>query len=306
MKPRLLDLFCGAGGAAMGYRRAGFEVVGVDIEPQPRYPFEFHQWDAMELLAWHVHHAGRGWPFGSFDAIHASPPCQLFSEGAPGRKRADHPDLLTPVRECLKAIGLPYVIENVATAPMPTSILLCGATFGLPLIRHRRFEVNPDPGLVPSLCPQSRCSPAAWRTRAATATDTARGVRTGANTCCPPSGRGWNSKSPGRPFRPPTPNTSATFSSPRLKMVRPADHPRLRRPRPPAGPAALRWPWPWSSPSSCAPHGRCGPGCRGGCGPCRVPSRNPDGRPLTVPERERLRWMERGYAKTAREPGRRR
>ena len=156
MKPRLLDLFCGAGGAAMGYRRAGFEVVGVDIEPQPRYPFEFHQWDAMELLAWHVHHAGRGWPFGSFDAIHASPPCQLFSEGAPGRKRADHPDLLTPVRECLKAIGLPYVIENVATAPMPTSILLCGATFGLPLIRHRRFEVNPDPGLVPSLCPQSR------------------------------------------------------------------------------------------------------------------------------------------------------
>lgn len=139
----------------MGYHRAGFEVVGVDIEPQPNYPFEFHQWDAMELLAWHVHHAERGWPFGTFDAIHASPPCQLFSTGAPGRKRDGHPDLLSPTRERLREIGLPYVIENVATAPMPASILLCGATFDLPLIRHRRFEVNPDPGLVPSLCPQS-------------------------------------------------------------------------------------------------------------------------------------------------------
>ena len=91
-----------------------------------------------------------------FDLIDASPPCQLFSEGAPGRKRDSHEDLLTPTRELLKASGKPYVIENVATAPMPTSILLCGSTFDLPLIRHRRFEVNPDLGLVPSLCPQSR------------------------------------------------------------------------------------------------------------------------------------------------------
>lgn len=144
MKPRLLDLFCGPGGAAMGYYQAGFEIVGVDIVLQASYPFAFVQADAMT------------YPLAGFDVIHASPPCQLFSEGAPGRKRSDHPDLLTPTRERLRASGKPYVIENVATAPMPTSILLCGATFGLPLIRHRRFEVNPDPGLVPSLCPQSR------------------------------------------------------------------------------------------------------------------------------------------------------
>ena len=143
-RPRLLDLFCGAGGAAMGYHRAGFDVVGVDIKPQPRYPFEFHQGDAMT------------WPLDGYDAIHASPPCQEYTTGAPGRKAAGHPDLLRPVREFLQATGLPYVIENVATAPMPNSVLLCGATFDLPVIRHRRFEINPDPGLLPSMCPQRR------------------------------------------------------------------------------------------------------------------------------------------------------
>ena len=142
-RPRLLDLFCGAGGAAMGYHRAGFDVTGVDLEPQPHYPFTFAQADAMTF------------PLDGFDAIHASPPCQAYSTGAPGRKRDDHPDLLAPVRERLQATGLPYVIENVATAPMPGSVLLCGSTFGLPLIRHRRFEIYPDPVLVPSLCLQS-------------------------------------------------------------------------------------------------------------------------------------------------------
>ena len=146
MKPRLLDLFCGAGGAAMGYHRAGFDVTGVDIEPQPRYLFEFHQADAMT------------YPLDGFDVIHASPPCQVYSTGAPGRKRDGHPDLLPAVRELLKATGKPYVIENVATAPMPGSILLCGSTFGLPVIRHRRFEISPDPVLAPSLCPQSSFS----------------------------------------------------------------------------------------------------------------------------------------------------
>jgi DNA (cytosine-5)-methyltransferase 1 len=143
-RPRLLDLFCGAGGAAVGYHRAGFDVTGVDNRPQPRYPFTFHQADAMT------------YPLDGFDAIHASPPCQLFSEGAPGRKRDDHPDLLTPIRERLRAWGGCYVIENVATAPMQSNVLFCGSTFGLPLIRHRRFEINPEPLLVPSMCPQSR------------------------------------------------------------------------------------------------------------------------------------------------------
>lgn len=143
MRPRLLDLFCGAGGAAMGYHRAGFYVVGVDIAPQPRYPFDFVQADAMTF------------PLDGFDVVHASPPCQAYAEAGTTRKRTDHPDLLDPVRQILKASGKPYVIENIPTAPMPTGLLLCGATFGLPIVRHRRFEIHPDPGLVPSLCPQS-------------------------------------------------------------------------------------------------------------------------------------------------------
>lgn len=141
---RLLDLFCGAGGAAMGYHRAGFEVVGVDINPQPRYPFEFHQADAMT------------YPLDGFDVIHASPPCQVFSDAGTVRRKVDHPDLLTPTRARLIASGKPYVIENIPLAPMPTGVLLCGATFGLPVVRHRRFEIYPDPVLVPSACHQIR------------------------------------------------------------------------------------------------------------------------------------------------------
>lgn len=142
-RPRLLDLFCCAGGAAVGYHRAGFDVVGVDINPQPNYPYEFHQADALT------------YPLDGFDVIHASPPCQAYAETAMTRKRTDHPDLLDPVRERLTAAGVPYVIENIATAPMPTGILLCGSTFGLPIVRHRRFEIQPDPGLAPSLCHQT-------------------------------------------------------------------------------------------------------------------------------------------------------
>lgn len=127
----------------MGYHRAGFDVVGVDIRPQPRYPFEFHQGDAMT------------WPLDGFDAVHASPPCQRWSPTGTGRAIGDgHPDLLSPTRERLEANSLPYVIENIPTAPMPTSIVLCGITFGLPVIRHRRFEVRPAVILAPSLCPQ--------------------------------------------------------------------------------------------------------------------------------------------------------
>jgi len=143
MKPRLLDLFCGAGGAAMGYHRAGFDVVGVDIAPQPNYPFEFQQGDVFAI------HPGE---FQGFNAIHASPPCQRWL-GVPRALGDEYPDLIGPTRELLQATGLPYAIENVPEAPLD-GFVLCGTTFGLPLVRHRRFEVQPQIGLVRSTCHQ--------------------------------------------------------------------------------------------------------------------------------------------------------
>jgi DNA (cytosine-5)-methyltransferase 1 len=145
MKPRLLDLFCGAGGAGMGYHRAGFEVVGVDIRPMPRYPFEFHQADALEYLAAHGH---------EFDAIHASPPCQAYSEETKKIYRANHPDLIAPTRKALKKIGRPYVIENVEAARkhLVTPLMLCGSMFGLNIWRHRYFEVSPIWMMSPATC----------------------------------------------------------------------------------------------------------------------------------------------------------
>ena len=129
MTTRLLDLFCGAGGAAMGYHRAGFEVVGVDIKPQPHYPFEFHQADALT------------YPLDGFDAIHASPPCQAYSWAA---RRWDIPraDLVDATRDLLLVAGLPWVIENVPGAPLRGPAILCGRMFDLPLIRHRLFETD--------------------------------------------------------------------------------------------------------------------------------------------------------------------
>lgn len=142
-RPRLLDLFSGAGGAAMGYHRAGFEVVGVDITSQPQYPFEFHQGDAMT------------WPLDGFDVIHASPPCQAFSAMNAMPNARQHADLLTRTRTRLAAAGVPYVIENVPGSPIDVrpvdlfgeggSIYLCGSMFGLctekyELRRHRWFE----------------------------------------------------------------------------------------------------------------------------------------------------------------------
>jgi DNA (cytosine-5)-methyltransferase 1 len=133
VKPRLLDLYCCAGGAAMGYHRAGFEVVGVDIAPQPRYPFEFHRGDALEYLAGH-------WP--EFDAIHASPPCQSYTALGALHRHITYPDLVAPTRKVLELTGLPYVIENVMPAPLlaERSIVLCGGMFSLRTYRHRRFE----------------------------------------------------------------------------------------------------------------------------------------------------------------------
>ena len=132
---RLLDLFCGAGGAAEGYRRAGFdEIVGVDIQPQPSYPFTFVQGDAIRYLS-------DNW--GTFDAIHASPPCQRWSIGnRPHRSAEKHPDFIRPVRRWLRGIRRPWVIENVRLAPLEHAILLCGTMFGLKVFRHRLFESN--------------------------------------------------------------------------------------------------------------------------------------------------------------------
>lgn len=121
--PRLLDLFCGAGGAAMGYHQAGFEVVGVDIKPQPHYPFEFHQADALT------------YPMEGFDVIHASPPCQAHCQLS---KKLGHKDLIPSVRKRL--LGKKYIIENVQGAPLYNPIRLCGSSFGLMVQRHRLFE----------------------------------------------------------------------------------------------------------------------------------------------------------------------
>jgi DNA (cytosine-5)-methyltransferase 1 len=140
-RPRLLDLFCGAGGASMGYHRAGFDVVGVDIEPQPRYPFPFIRADALEVV----------WAIGGmFDAIHASPPCQRFT--AYRRRGAgvgdSYADLIEPTRAALDATGRPWVIENIPGAPLRNPMTLCGSSFGLNVRRHRLFESN-----VPMLAP---------------------------------------------------------------------------------------------------------------------------------------------------------
>ena len=133
MKPRLLDLFCGAGGCAVGYARAGFEVVGVDVEPQPNYPFEFVQYDALDYLD-----QNGEWVALGFSAVHASPPCQRWTS----RSNGDHPDLIGAVRDRLRAIGPPFVIENVPAAPLRSPVVLCGSSFGLRVRRHRAFEAS--------------------------------------------------------------------------------------------------------------------------------------------------------------------
>ena len=132
-KPRLLDLFSGAGGCAMGYHRAGFDVsMGIDIAPQPNYPFDFYQWDALDFLEEYGH---------EYDFIHASPPCQNYSTLNNVNKR-EYPDLLPAVRVLLQSIGVPYVIENVPGAPIDKSLKLRGDMFGLQVLRLRYFETS--------------------------------------------------------------------------------------------------------------------------------------------------------------------
>ena len=139
-RPRLLDLFSGAGGAAMGYYRAGFRIVGVDINPQKHYPFEFHQADAMT------------YPLEGFDVIHASPPCQGYSR-TNAKCRCNHPRMIEAVRQRLA--GKRYVIENVQEARgfLINPVMLCGSMFLLPIHRHRYFESSVE---IFSLLPKCR------------------------------------------------------------------------------------------------------------------------------------------------------
>lgn len=138
-KYKLLDLFCGAGGCTKGYQRAGFYVVGIDNRPQPHYcGDEFYQADALEYVAEHG---------AEYDAIHASPPCQAYQMmNFVNFKRwgfvSPAPKLIEPTRKLLRESGKPFVIENVQGAPLETSIILCGASFGLSMARHRHFESN--------------------------------------------------------------------------------------------------------------------------------------------------------------------
>ena len=160
-RPKIVDAYCCAGGAGTGYDRAGFEVVGIDKEPQPNYPFEFIQADALGLLS------DRGF-LAQFDAVHASPPCQAFTTMSAMPNAGEHHDLLTPTRALLEKAGLPYVIENVPGSPIDVrppdlfgysgAIMLCGSMFKLhtdelELQRHRWFE-----GSIPLVQPACRHS----------------------------------------------------------------------------------------------------------------------------------------------------
>lgn len=144
MKYRLLDLFCGAGGAGTGYARVGFDVTGVDLTPQPRYPFAFHQGDALDFLA----RQGR-----EYDVIHASPPCQGYSRLKSIHRfhTGRHLLLIPEVLDLLNGLGRPYVVENVPGSNLPTHVILCGSMFGLgawcdgtfhQLRRHREFACS--------------------------------------------------------------------------------------------------------------------------------------------------------------------
>lgn len=139
MRPRLLDLFCGAGGAGMGYYRAGFDVIGVDINPQPNYPFEFFRMDAVEWLRSAVEHGL------TFDAVHTSPPCQASCALIKGNQKAtadNHINLIPEVRSLLAELNVPTVIENVQGSDLRRDLTLCGEMFGLGVIRHRYFEIG--------------------------------------------------------------------------------------------------------------------------------------------------------------------
>lgn len=164
MRPQLLDLYCCAGGAATGYFNAGFEVFGVDVEEQPRYPFWFHRGNALDVLR-RLDNSQRvvfkkttaglvesvSLCAADFAVRHASPPCQAYSplNALPStRDASEHPDLVAPTRDLLNASSTPWVIENVMSAPLMGGIRLCGGMFGLRTYRHRRFEFSGDLALT--------------------------------------------------------------------------------------------------------------------------------------------------------------
>lgn len=132
MRRTILDLCCGGGGASKGYHLSGFDVTGVDINEQVNYPYQFIKADALEI------------DLSGYDAIHASPPCQNYcwSTTKPRAAGKIYPDLLEPIRARLIAAGVPYVIENVPTAPLRNPTYLEGTMFGLGVIRRRGFETN--------------------------------------------------------------------------------------------------------------------------------------------------------------------
>lgn len=150
----LLDLFCGAGGASMGYHKAGFDVIGIDHLPQPQYPFRFFQMDAMALLARISHDQQSSFFVGErIDMIHLSPPCKEHTRAkhvreAQGRQSSE-PNLLTPALKLLENVDVPWVVENVPGAPMPKELVLCGSMFGLAVRRHRWFCAHRDFALFP-------------------------------------------------------------------------------------------------------------------------------------------------------------
>lgn len=151
-RPKLLDLFCGAGGASTGYHQAGFDVTGVDIAPQKNYPFRFVQTDALNI---HF--------IDGYDVVHASPPCQSYCWSTTASRKAGkvYPDLVRPVRKLIDESGKPYVIENVPTAPLINPTYLEGTMFGLGVIRRRCFETNwwlPQPMYIKHRAPIKQLS----------------------------------------------------------------------------------------------------------------------------------------------------
>lgn len=164
-RPRILDLCCGAGAVSVGYHRAGFEVTGVDIEPQPRYPYRFIQadallvMDALASLGWFAASDSTPIIAEDFDAYHCSAPCQLWSTSTLSQRRRGkvYPDLITPMRPLLKATGKPWAMENVPQAPLRPDLELCGCMFGLELdgvgqlqrLRQVELSWHPEPARFP-------------------------------------------------------------------------------------------------------------------------------------------------------------
>lgn len=144
----VLDTFCKAGGSSKGWVDAGYEVVGVDIEPQPHYPYEFHLGDAIEFI----------YKYGSeFFIVYGGPPCQRYSSiTRTAGTSSNHPDLIAPTRKAMQSTGRPYIIENVPGAPLINPIMLCGTMFGILEIRHRYFECNPAINVSPPPCNHHR------------------------------------------------------------------------------------------------------------------------------------------------------